>query len=352
MSGTTRQVSAGTKGPSARLPREGGPVAAVNIGACTKFFDYLRIQGYAVVADHEALDDATLLGGLRAALELGGSQPIQRCRTVSVQPNRAVEFVIDVLSDTVGAVEGGVLSVWFAGGVSRFAMAGLLHQARAHDLRTMLPAFKESIHRLAEAEGRRPLLLDIGGRARSRIQKSEEYPHCDVTVFDIIADPGVDVVGDAHEMSRHLPADHFDFAMSLSVFEHLLMPWKVAVEMNRVMRTGGIAFVYSHQTVALHDLPWDFLRFSSHSWAGMFNAHTGFEIIQTDMSYLVHVVPSVFPDPPVNAEQTGGFMASTVMARKVGPSRVDWPVPLGEVVNTMYPTYNDISEESPAGARA
>ncbi len=346
MSLTKRQTAAGTNGPSTRLPRAGGPIAAVNIGACAKFYDYLRIHGYAIVDGCEAMDDATLLGGLRAAVELRGAQPIQRCRTLSVQPNRAVEFVLDVLTDRAGEVEGGVLAVSFGHGVSSFAMSGLLHAARAHDLRSLVPDFKAEILRLAEAEGRRPTMLDIGGRARSRIQKSEDYPHCDVTVFDIIADPGVDVVGDAHEMSRHLPADHFDFAMSLSVFEHLLMPWKVAVEMNRVMRTGGIAFVYSHQTVALHDLPWDFLRFSSHSWAGLFNAHTGFEIISTDMSYLVHVVPSVFPDPPIDAERTGGFMASAVLARKIGPSRVDWPVPMGEVIDTMYPT----NPEQPTGA--
>ena len=42
--------------------------------------------------------------------------------------------------------------------------------------------------------------------------------------FDIARGPNVDVVGDAHELSRHFPADHFDAVFALSVFEHLAMP--------------------------------------------------------------------------------------------------------------------------------
>ncbi|MCC6717263.1 MAG: class I SAM-dependent methyltransferase [Acetobacteraceae bacterium] len=234
-------------------------------------------------------------------------------------------------------MDRAVLVVGFGDGESRFPMNAVLPYARARDLRSQLVEFRAMTRALAEAEGRRPTLLDVGGRARSYVQKSEEFPHCDVTVFDIHPDPGVDVVGDAHEMSRLLPAESFDFAQSLAVFEHLLMPWKVAVELNRVLKPGGVCYIWAPQTHALHDLPWDFFRFSDAAWHALFNAHTGFEILGTDMSLQVHVVPRVYPETPADAEHSAGFMACGVIARKIGPARVDWAVPLGEVIDTSYP---------------
>ncbi len=257
---------------------------------------------------------------------------------LSVQPALAVEFELDALVTTGLDMDRAVLSVRFRDGVSRFPMSAVLPYVRARDLRTQLVEFRDRTRQLA-AEGRRPTLLDVGGRARSYVQKSEDFPHCDVTVFDIHADPGVDVVGDAHELSRYFAPETFDFVQSLAVFEHLLMPWKAAVEINKLMKTGGVCYIWAPQTHSLHDLPWDFFRFSDAAWSALFNAHTGFEILSTDMSMQVHVVPRVFPEHPAYPEQTTGCMACGVIARKIGPARVDWPVPLGEVIDTMYPTH-------------
>ncbi|HME78232.1 MAG TPA: class I SAM-dependent methyltransferase [Mycobacterium sp.] len=66
-------------------------------------------------------------------------------------------------------------------------------------------------------------ILDIGGRARSGVDRRGEYPGCDLIVFDRVADPTVDVVGDAHALSSHFPAESFDFIVSIAVFEHLLI---------------------------------------------------------------------------------------------------------------------------------
>ena len=56
----------------------------------------------------------------------------------------------------------------------------------------------------------------------------------------IAAGPNVDVIGDAHHLSRFLNG-HFDFVFFIAVFEHPLIPWKVAIEMNKVMTKGGLA---------------------------------------------------------------------------------------------------------------
>ncbi len=331
-------TGAPTDTPTAPPGRPGGPVAGLDLAECQVFFGYMRLHGYALVAEVERYTPEQLRAGMRVAIEVEGGQPVQRSRILSVQPGGAVEFEVDALVPRDVPMEQVFLLAWFGDGLSRFPMEVVLPHARASDTRTKLTDFKAEVARFAAAEGRRPALLDVGGRARSGIQRSEDYPHCDVTVFDIVADPGVDVVGDAHALSTFFPPDSFDFAMSLAVFEHLLMPWKVAVEMNRVLRIGGMAYIHSHQSQPMHDMPWDFFRFSDKSWHALFNRRTGFEVVAADMSMQVHMVPRVYAEQPAYAEQTLGFRSSEVLVRKIGAAEVDWPVMLSDVIDSMYPT--------------
>lgn len=328
--------------PAATLPvpsaREGGPVVGLDLDECQVFFGYLRVHAYAMIAEVERYTPEQLRAGMRVAIELEGEQPVQRSRILSVLPSGAVEFEADALVPRDVPMERVFLLLWFGDGLSRFPMEIVLPHARANDNRHILPDFKAAVQHFASAQGRRPALLDVGGRARSGIQRSEEYPGCDVTVFDIVADPGVEVVGDAHALSAHFPSEHFDFAMSIAVFEHLLMPWKVAVELNRVLRPGALAYVHSHQSQPMHDMPWDFFRFSDMAWHAMFNRRTGFEVLAAEMSMPLHMVQRIYPDYPANAEQALGFRSSEVLVRKIGPAEVDWTVNLTEVIDSMYPT--------------
>jgi SAM-dependent methyltransferase len=186
-------------------------------------------------------------------------------------------------------------------------------------------------------QGRRPKLLDLGGRRRSGGGYTDALTMCDITVFDILPDPGVDVVGDAHALGDHFPAGHFDFVMCNSVFEHLLMPWKVALELGRVLRLGGLCYIHTHQTIGLHDMPWDFWRYSDTAWNGLFNRRTGFEIVTAQMSYFTHIVTAAWTDGYAGTEASGGFEASGVLVRKIGASDLRWDVTLGETIATAYP---------------
>jgi SAM-dependent methyltransferase len=318
--------------------RPGGPVAALDLHECQAFFGYLRIKAYADIADAGQYSDAELLGGTAVEVEVAGQVPAQRARVLSVQPSRVVEFEVDVLVDRGVAPSAVDILVRFGHGVSRFHLAAVLPYARARDLRTRLTDFNAALA-AAAAGGGRPRVLDLGGRARSRVQKSEMYPHCDVTVFDIIAAPGVDVVGDAHALSAHFPPDSFDFAISLAVFEHLLMPWKAAVELSRVLKPGGLAYIWAPQSCPVHDTPWDFFRFSDNAWHALFNRRTGFEVLATDMSQSLHMVPRVLPEQEAFAERTFGFASSEALVRRIGPAEVDWPVNLSEVIDTRYPSH-------------
>ena len=223
----------------------------------------------------------------------------------------------------------------------RIAVTTLLAEAAAGQAQPSrcMGGFGAAIAAWQAAHGTmRPKLLDIGGRARSGVQRSLEYPGCDVTVLDIVAAPGVDLVADAHEMSRHLPAGHFDLVLSIAVFEHLAMPWKVAVEMARVLKQGGVALVFTHQTIGMHDLPWDFFRFSDAAFGSLFNRATGFEILATEMTSFMHIVPIAWTERYRGGERAGGYEGSAVLVRKVGEPIVDWDVRVSDFTATSYPT--------------
>ena len=44
----------------------------------------------------------------------------------------------------------------------------------------------------------------------------------------------VDVVADAHELSKHIEHGTVDAVFGLSVIEHIAMTWKMAIELNRI----------------------------------------------------------------------------------------------------------------------
>jgi hypothetical protein len=122
------------------------------------------------------------------------------------------------------------------------------------------------------------------------------------------------------------------------------MPWKAVLEINRVMKTGGYVHITTHQTIGLHDQPWDFLRFSKDAWPAFFNAKTGFEIIDSFEEIPQYIIPWLWTRDKKYAEGSVGFEASGVLARKTGPARLAWPVQVGEIVQTEYPDVPDGNE--------
>jgi hypothetical protein len=183
-------------------------------------------------------------------------------------------------------------------------------------------------------------VLEIGARARSGITRRELVPATATYVgFDIAAGPNVDVVGDAHELSRHFPPGHFDAVFSVSVWEHLAMPWKVSLELNQVMKPGALVMVNTHQAWPSHEEPWDFYRFSEFAWATLFNAATGFEIVAAGMGSPA-VMAAALPEPHLqdqHIEWHYGYLATRCIARKTGPTTLSWPVPTELVSRGLYP---------------
>jgi SAM-dependent methyltransferase len=182
-------------------------------------------------------------------------------------------------------------------------------------------------------------VLEIGSRNRTGVvRKSLVPPSLQYTGFDIVPGQNVDVVGDAHFLSHYFPPNSFDVLFACSVFEHLLMPWKVVIELNRVMKSGGILMVTTHQTWPLHEEPWDFWRFSSHAWCGLFNRQTGFEVLESVMGEKASIVPHVLHPVVVGLDRQRCYLASLVVARKIGDTRLQWDVDPALLLDQEYPT--------------
>jgi SAM-dependent methyltransferase len=241
-------------------------------------------------------------------------------------------FVVDDY-ETAVRVSDAEISV---PGLKKVLATGMGRHARElanADHATLTERYFEAI---GDGSGKR--VLEIGSRARSGITRRQMFRNCLYVGLDVLEGPNVDIVGDAHELSS-LVSDRFDFVYSVSVFEHLLMPWKVVSELSKVMAPGGLVYIQTHQMWPIHDAPWDFWRFSKDSWPALFNAATGFEILGAAYFDPMHLTPAC--ETGNSATWFGnqvGYGGVSVLARATGKhSRLSWDVSLKEVIGTAYP---------------
>lgn len=180
-------------------------------------------------------------------------------------------------------------------------------------------------------------LVELGSRARSgNSYRSAFSSRTRYTGVDISDGPNVDIVADLHMLSSKL-TEKFDFAFSVSVFEHLLMPWVAAVELNKVMANGGYAYIQSHPTWPLHDEPWDFFRFSKYAWKGIFNTYTGFEILAAEHGLEARIMPlSDHCEALIGMNEHPTFLASACLIKKISEPTVDWSCDPSNLVDLNY----------------
>ncbi len=185
-----------------------------------------------------------------------------------------------------------------------------------------------------------PQILELGARNVSNNPTRRLFPNPGKYVgFDIHPGEGVDVVGDIHQLSAYFPADTFDVVYSLSVFEHLAMPWKAILEINQVMKVGGLLFISTHPTFPKHELPWDFWRFSEAAFGVLLNPTTGFERITSAEGLPCSIVPLVREGWMKGMAVEPANLGVAVLARKVAntDARLRWDVTTGDVTSGIYP---------------
>ena len=181
-------------------------------------------------------------------------------------------------------------------------------------------------------------VLDGGRRARSGVTRKGNYFGKNVSVADIVSAPDVDYLGDVHKLSSVIPDDvKFDAFISIATFEHLLMPWKAAIEINKILKPGAVGLIVSHQTLGLHEVPWDFYRYSDEGWHGIFNAGTGFEVLDAGVCKPAMILPLVWASQFNNTEGAVGYLQSGAVVRKIGKPRETWRVSVDQILDSRYP---------------
>jgi SAM-dependent methyltransferase len=128
-------------------------------------------------------------------------------------------------------------------------------------------------------------ILEIGSReVTGRSDARRRFANAEYVGFDFYAGPNVDVVGDAHRLSRYFDHRRFDVIYSSACFEHFAMPWVVATEIARLLKVGGIVLVETHFSFTSHERPWHFFQFSDMGLRVLFSPALGIECIEAGMS--------------------------------------------------------------------
>lgn len=190
---------------------------------------------------------------------------------------------------------------------------------------------------------KRMSVLEIGSRIVSPGSQSKRvlFPNADIyTGFDIHLDQNTDVVGDAHILSSYFDRQ-YDAIFSLSVFEHLAMPWKVALEINRLLKNGGITYHSTHNAWPIHDAPWDFYRYTDNGLRSLFSRSIGFETLSCGYWSPVRM----HLDDPVKGQELHPHCVSYggvgILAKKIfdyDQECCKWNLETDEVVNgSIYP---------------
>lgn len=182
-------------------------------------------------------------------------------------------------------------------------------------------------------------VLEIGSRARSAITRRHRIPsHLEYLGVDILPGPNVDLIADVHDLGCALDSQRFVAVFSTSVFEHLAMPWKVVLELNRALVCGGIIYTATHQTFPMHEEPWDFWRYSQHSWRCLFNQETGYEVLETFVGEPARIHPCRTSENTRDVYLSPAWLGAACIARKVSDTLLSWPVPMSSVTAATYPS--------------
>lgn len=186
-----------------------------------------------------------------------------------------------------------------------------------------------------------PTVVELGARNVTGIKRRDLFPSaghyigCDVHPGD-----GVDLVVDVHGLSGKFAPNSVDAIYSVSVFEHLVYPWRVVLEINRVLKPGGLVFVSTHPAWPAHELPWDFWRFPEAGLAHLLSPATGFELLRAAEGAPAKIY-SLRDHPSTRGLRHFHVNLSVaVLARKThdyDPDKLRWDVDMADAVRTEYP---------------
>lgn len=253
---------------------------------------------------------------------------------------------------------------------TRCGFRAIVPRSARHEIRFSFGSGEEATSRTAEIRGRKgPVLpgfevardvfttfiskvnaghlhlLEIGSRNVAPMTTSKRSLFAGAasyTGFDYYPDDNTDVVGDAHRLSSYFPDRRFGAVYSASVFEHLAMPWLVALEINKVMEIGGWTFHSAPCAVPIHERPWDFWRYTEETFKVLFSRPLGFEVVKSGYLNPMRIYPE---EMRAGYEMMPGqitFHGVQILARKIAevdPDRFRWDMTIEEAMgaDSHYP---------------
>lgn len=196
----------------------------------------------------------------------------------------------------------------------------------------MLRRFVDLVNGQGARGGR---VLQVGARTPAGLEKAPPRPllRGPVIGLDIHPGYGVDLVGDAHVLSRFLRERSVDAVVSGSVLEHLQAPWLFAAEVNRVLKVGGLVYHEAPGAWPAHAQPNDFWRMSAEGLRVLFGPESGFEVLEARDAGPAAMIPGPkWRQRHLDMPTVPTFAMAEILARKVEeiePGAVAWPLRAG-----------------------
>lgn len=147
------------------------------------------------------------------------------------------------------------------------------------------------------------------------------------------------MIGDAHKLSAYFDRQ-FDAVFSLAVFEHLAMPWLVALEINKLLRPGGITFHQTHFAFPLHEQPADYWRFTDQGLRSLFSPAVGFDHAECEFSDPASLHPEHRTPEVLHLPSQPAYIQVAVLATKtseIDDEKTRWTCELSKAADSPYP---------------
>jgi hypothetical protein len=110
-------------------------------------------------------------------------------------------------------------------------------------------------------------LIDVGA-GNSPYRELFDHLHYESTDWEHSVHPGaraVDHIGPAHDLP--VPDESYDAVLCTQVLEHVPNPEAVIAELHRILRPGGRLYMTVPLAWELHEMPFDFFRYTPHGLA-------------------------------------------------------------------------------------
>ena len=107
--------------------------------------------------------------------------------------------------------------------------------------------------------------FDVNGCLKP-LFKAHQYTGCDLT-----AGPNVDVV-QSHPDMLPVASEAYDLVVSANCLEHCKRPWQLVLEMDRVVKPGGLVEITVPWGIGYHPYPVDCYRLTPDAFTELFTA--------------------------------------------------------------------------------